>query len=1455
FGPLVAGLAAYYPAKRAAAVDVVTATRSEHVALTKTKSVRPESRRKLARSLVWTLAWRSLDAHRTRAVLSAVAVGLSVTMIIATDVISGAIINILARSEDVQAAMGGLLEQLDGLLAIVGVAISGTAAFLVFNVFAMSVAQRRQQIGSLRSLGMIRRQVMALILSEALIVSGVGSALGLLLGPLVGRGMLAFLRTLGTAFSGFGDSVLPAQSALLAVALGMGMTLLATLIPAWGATRVSPLSALRQQGANGVKSPAVKPRVGALAAMPAMIAYLLLNPPGEWLLPPQSYWLAVLLSLVWLICLALVLPALINLLAKRLRAPLTRLGGAAGRLMADNLQRARRRVTLTIAGLVIGLTLVVGMTGFFAFWMDELMGVSIGRFEYEGAWGIYAFDIMGGTGAVAGLDSLQISDEATADLRAIAAGQADLAEVYFVIVPEFSFLGDSYFSFIMSPRQLKRVGSTMFSFSEGTWETAMPLMEAGCGVLTTPAVANMNGVGLGDTLIVQGKSGPVECTVAGLGTTFVGATFISSAAGESFGVKKPMAIFVSARPGSDPAQLEQDLMALQNRHSNIYAVKMTDYTHLVRQTMRLVKGMMGAILFLTIVLAALGVVNVTVISVAERRREFGLLRGVGATRRQVQTVIVGEAGLMGLVGGGLGLVAGAGITFILVMVLGGQMMGIELDLLPAAWRSLKPALLNGLTGLLAAPFIAAGAAWLPARSILRGSAIETIQPERRQQPLSPRRAVGRLWRWGSLRARFTLGTGLLMTLVLAALITVITLHARIRLQEQVHDAVRTMVAWNAGLVELNLPEEATNLTLETLTAGGGPFSFDADAMLRFRSMMDGLTEQGLVDFAIADRDNVTLVSLNVNDIGTVLPELGARDEATATSVRAEGEWLVYAAAPVRNDDGAPVGSVRLTLNARELQDFLSRLRSGLALAGGIIILLGLALSWGLTTPLVTATRQLAAHAADVGRGEFIPFRRSPRFQWLDRLSLRTKLTGAMVFILVLMVAVLQLIAIPIERRRIDTTLKRNLTAGAEWVGQAASESFDASRFNLSPTNLLTLNELLRQTQTLDMAHLQRLTEQLRSDDVAYIALIDRDGTITLSDQLELIGEGAPAPPETQIKADLWRGDDVWVVSTPLRRGRDGEQVGALRMAVRRERVETFLNESRSLFRLTGLIAVLAGVLLAPAIGGAVTAPVRQLAAGTRRVAGGDLSARFRVERHDELAILADAYNRMVVGLQEREWLRDMFGRFVSREVAEAIRAGQVRLEGENRVVSILFCDIRGFTQRSERATPAEMVALLNEYLPLVVSAAQRHEGTVNKFGGDSTLVIYGAPKPLQESAYHAVLTALDMRVNLTRLNERLAERGEAPIRIGVGINTGVALAGAVGPQERQEYTVIGDAVNLASRIEALNKDYPAHDILISGQTYAALGSRRKEFAFADLGFVQIRGKVEPVQVWAVVKRA
>jgi adenylate cyclase len=265
----------------------------------------------------------------------------------------------------------------------------------------------------------------------------------------------------------------------------------------------------------------------------------------------------------------------------------------------------------------------------------------------------------------------------------------------------------------------------------------------------------------------------------------------------------------------------------------------------------------------------------------------------------------------------------------------------------------------------------------------------------------------------------------------------------------------------------------------------------------------------------------------------------------------------------------------------------------------------------------------------------------------------------------------------------------------------------------------------------------------------------------------------------------------------------------------------------------------------------ITQPLNALTRAAERMSNGDLSIHVTADSKDEIGRLSESFNHMVEGLQEREWLRDMFGRFVSYEVAEAMRSGKVNLEGENRFVSVLFCDIREFTDFSERHSPQEVVAMLNEFLPLVVQASQKHGGMVNKFGGDSTLIVYGAPHVMQDSAYRAVMTALEIRAGLKKMNARRALKAESILRVGVGINTGIALAGAVGPRERQEYTVVGNTVNLAARIDGLNKQYPDQDILISGWTYESLGEKRGLFDLASLGVVQIRGKHDPVEIWSV----
>jgi class 3 adenylate cyclase/CheY-like chemotaxis protein len=249
-------------------------------------------------------------------------------------------------------------------------------------------------------------------------------------------------------------------------------------------------------------------------------------------------------------------------------------------------------------------------------------------------------------------------------------------------------------------------------------------------------------------------------------------------------------------------------------------------------------------------------------------------------------------------------------------------------------------------------------------------------------------------------------------------------------------------------------------------------------------------------------------------------------------------------------------------------------------------------------------------------------------------------------------------------------------------------------------------------------------------------------------------------------------------------------------------------------------------------------------------------AAFLVQMANRAAIALQHANlfRRLMRQQERELkLRETFGRFVSQEIENAIYDGNISLTGETRIVTVLFCDIRGFTTFSESRTPEQVVGLLNEYLSIVVTAAQNNGGVVNKFGGDSVLVVYGVPVQIKNSAYSALMTALEIRKELAVLNERRKKQDEPPILLGIGVNTGKVIAGAVGPESRQEYTVIGDTVNLASRIEALNKDYPQYDILMSEQARDSLDKFADKFEFADLGALDIRGKSDPVRIFALTK--
>ena len=237
-----------------------------------------------------------------------------------------------------------------------------------------------------------------------------------------------------------------------------------------------------------------------------------------------------------------------------------------------------------------------------------------------------------------------------------------------------------------------------------------------------------------------------------------------------------------------------------------------------------------------------------------------------------------------------------------------------------------------------------------------------------------------------------------------------------------------------------------------------------------------------------------------------------------------------------------------------------------------------------------------------------------------------------------------------------------------------------------------------------------------------------------------------------------------------------------------------------------------------------------------------------VNTGDELEDLANGFNKMVDGLKERDKLRTTFGKYMTAAVMDHLLAGKVSLGGESLEVSILFTDIRSFTTISEKMDPQALVGLLNEYFTEMVGIVMDADGVVDKYIGDAIMAVFGAPVPKHEDPVNAVRAAVRMRRALEVLNRSLQLRGLPALRTGIGIHTGTVVAGNIGSERRMEYTVIGDAVNLASRLETSTKELGA-DVLISEDTYELT---KHAIDARPVRAITVKGRQKPVLAYEVL---
>jgi adenylate cyclase len=258
----------------------------------------------------------------------------------------------------------------------------------------------------------------------------------------------------------------------------------------------------------------------------------------------------------------------------------------------------------------------------------------------------------------------------------------------------------------------------------------------------------------------------------------------------------------------------------------------------------------------------------------------------------------------------------------------------------------------------------------------------------------------------------------------------------------------------------------------------------------------------------------------------------------------------------------------------------------------------------------------------------------------------------------------------------------------------------------------------------------------------------------------------------------------------------------------------------------------------------VIAPVRELRAATERVRRGDHQHGVAVASVDEFGQLGTSFNQMLTGLREREALRQAFGAYVHPDVARRVLEEGAFLEGEEVDVTVLFIDIRDFTAYAERVAAKDAVARVNEFLGQVVPVLSRHGGHADKFIGDGVLGVFGAPERFPDHADRGLAAACEVAAVVER-------RFRGRLRIGVGVNSGRVLAGTIGGGERLEFTVMGDAVNVASRVEQLAKS--TGDTVLVTETVVTRLRAPERFALEPRGEAELRGKAAPVNVFAAVR--
>jgi adenylate cyclase len=339
--------------------------------------------------------------------------------------------------------------------------------------------------------------------------------------------------------------------------------------------------------------------------------------------------------------------------------------------------------------------------------------------------------------------------------------------------------------------------------------------------------------------------------------------------------------------------------------------------------------------------------------------------------------------------------------------------------------------------------------------------------------------------------------------------------------------------------------------------------------------------------------------------------------------------------------------------------------------------------------------------------------------------------------------------------------------------------------------------------------------------------------------------------QSQEARDLIIGSTHYLVREGELRGVDGARIG--QVFVLRDfdaEINPILERFQRWLVPTAVGVALLALAAAVFMARSMASPLVQLEAAAGRVRLGDLNVEVPVHSSDEFGRVSQSFNEMVSGLRQRDQIKGLFKRYLAPQVVDELLKNPEKAApgGERKMLTVLFSDIVGFTSMSERMSPEALVALLNTYFEQATEVLTRHGATLDKFIGDAIMCFWNAPLPQEDHAVRACLTALELVAVVERLSPGFEAQGLPRLDCRIGINTGQGIAGNIGSRAAQDYTVIGDTVNLASRLEGASKAYGTR-ILITEDTLLAA---RNTVLARELDLLRVKGKQQPVRVFELV---